>query len=148
MEEVINICKIVHDDIGKGYSETIYQEAICILLRKNNIQYSKEVVLEKWFQDNFLGIIRSDIIIHQNLIIECKAIDGLLKKSHFPQLITYMEAAKIKNGIFVNFCQNPEQHVLDIYTAIKDTDDFYYFYKNTDNTVFFKYNSKGLFIKP
>ena len=135
----INFCEKVMDTLGRGYTENIYHECLCALLRKNNINYSKEVVIPIEKFDSIIGYVKADIII-DNLIIECKAINEL-QENYLPQIINYMELLKIYNGIFVNFVQNPSKSALQLYTV--ERNNFEYVFKNhyTEEEIIF--DNKG-----
>jgi GxxExxY protein len=124
MNKIINYCKEVSIKLGKGYAECVYQEAICVHLRNDDIKYSKESILPILYLDINIGNVRSDIIVNkindlENIIIECKAIDGNLKSNHIPQLICYMKLTDIKNGILVNFNQHPGKDLIEYIIAKK-----------------------------
>jgi GxxExxY protein len=113
--DIYDICEIVGDELGKGYAECVYQEGICVLLRENMLSYSKEVVIPIKYNNSVIGNVRADIVLNdEKTIIECKAIDSNLKPSHFPQIITYMNLLDYKNGILVNFNQNPSKEIVEI----------------------------------
>ena len=113
--DIDDICTIVGDELGKGYAECVYQEGICVLLRENMLGYSKEVVIPIKYNESIIGNVRADIVLHdEKTIIECKAIDSNLKPSRFPQIITYMNLLDYKNGILVNFNQNPSKEMVEI----------------------------------
>ena len=113
--DIDDICTVVGDELGKGYAECVYQEGICVLLRENMLGYSKEVVIPIKYNESIIGNVRADIVLHdEKIIIECKAIDSNLKPSHFPQIITYMNLLNYKNGILVNFNQNPSKEMVEI----------------------------------
>jgi GxxExxY protein len=141
---LINMSKQVGEDIGKGYTENIYQEAICVLLRNQNLNYSKEVVMPKYYNNCFIGNIRADIIVNNNFVIECKAVEGELRDSHLPQIITYMEILQIKNGLFINFNQNPSKEFVEIYKVIKDHINGNYLFDNNNCKKFFTNKGKKI----
>lgn len=127
LNKVINICKIVGNKLGKGFSETVYQEGIATVLRKQQIEYSKEVVLPILYDDINIGNVRADIVLPKDqLVIECKAIDGNLRTSHIPQLINYLEITKYKNGLLVNFNQNPNKEIVEVITVEYQKDENVY----------------------
>jgi GxxExxY protein len=134
MEKIIGFCKEVGDTLGKGLAECIYQEGICVLLRQNGIEYSKEVVIPITFKDISIGNVRADIMV-DDIIIECKAIDGNLKPSHLPQIINYMKKLDYNEGIIVNFNQNPSKDMVEIAVIRKDTTDLYS--ATLDNKVYY-----------
>jgi GxxExxY protein len=140
---LINLIEIVAEHLGKGYSENVYQEALCVLLRQNNINYSKENVIPKIFFDCVIGYMRADITIKElKTVIECKAINDL-QESHLPQIIIYLELLKYNNGIFVNFVQNPSKPLLQIQNVTKISDDLYLFEDYYTNTNLYM-NNKGI----
>jgi GxxExxY protein len=122
--------------LGKGFAECVYQEAICVLLRKHNIIYSKESILPILFQNCTVGNVRADIVLTDH-IIECKAIEASLRTSHVPQIIAYMKLTNKPFGILVNFNQKVTNDILetifveeynDTYKAIFNKDDSQIFY--------------------
>lgn len=138
----IILIETVANELGKGYSECIYQEALCVLLRKYNINYSKENVLPKIFFDCVIGYMRADITLQDyRTVIECKAINDL-QESHLPQIITYLEILNYNTGIFVNFIQNPSKPQLQIQKVKKISNELYLFEDHYNNTSIHM-NNKG-----
>lgn len=125
MQQVEILCGKVAS-LGKGYNECIYQEAICVELRKHNILYSKEQVIPVVYDGNMvLGNVRMDIVLpFDRIIIEDKAIESELKDSHFPQIITYLKTTGYSYGLIVNFIQNPSKPLLEMYTVHENNNQF------------------------
>lgn len=122
IEEYFNI---VGQNLGKGFSECVYQEAICVMLRQNNINYSTEVPIAIRFMNTIVGNVRADIIIDSmNLIIECKAIEGNMKSAFISQLINYMEITNYPSGLLINFNQNPSKSIIELITVTKDSSNY------------------------
>lgn len=135
-ESVIEYCKKVSKSLGKGYAECVYQEAICVHLRDDNISYSKESILPIVYKDIYIGNVRSDIILNDpKVVIECKAIDGNLKINHVPQLICYMRLMNINNGILVNFNQHPAKNLIE-YIKVNKRDEDDKLEANIDNVIY------------
>lgn len=154
IQQIETFCQKVAS-LGKGYNECIYQEALCSELRNHSIQYSKEQVIPILY-DNLVvvGNMRMDIVLpYYQIVIEMKAIDGELKESHIPQIITYLKGTGYSCGIFVNFIQNPNKALYEIYTVEKkvheEDSSLYYLCKNrllSDKT--FCFNEQGIVLKP
>lgn len=124
MEETLlkidSICNKVANVLGKGYNETIYQEAICTELRKTGMPYAKEVVLQVEYEGLFVGNVRADIILpRDSIVIECKAVDSELRDAHLPQIVAYMNILKYDHGVFVNFIQHPGKCNVQIFNIRK-----------------------------
>lgn len=115
-EELVEICNCVVKSLGKGYTEGIYQEAICTELRGRNIKYSKENVIPVIYKDVTVGYVRADIVLPiLSVVIECKSIENELREVHLPQILTYMKNMDLKTGYFVNFIQSPGKGDVEIY---------------------------------
>ncbi|MFY9242574.1 MAG: GxxExxY protein [Polaribacter sp.] len=100
---IIGTCMEVHRELGKGFSEIVYGDALEIELNNNGIQYQREVK----FNINYKGYLLphyyvADFIIHNKIVLEIKAIESLTK-SHIKQTLNYLAASKIKLGLLVNF---------------------------------------------
>lgn len=140
--DFIILIETVANELGKGFSECIYQEALCVLLRKYNINYTKEHILPKMFFNCVIGHMRADITLHDyQTVIECKAINDL-QESHLPQIITYLEILNYNTGIFVNFVQNPSKPQLQIQKVTKISNELYLFEDHYNNTSIHM-NNKG-----
>lgn len=141
------ICKTVGNTLGKGFSECIYQEAICSALRKQNINYSREVTIPIYYNGDYTGNVRADIIT-EDTIIECKAIDANLRLNNVPQLSSYLVhcVPKRNHGILVNFNQNPSKAMVEIINVSRDpeTNEF----EANLNSVKFNFNSRGQLLSP
>ncbi len=125
MEPIKSICREVANSLGKGYSEVVYQEGICALLRKVNINYSKETVIPISIENIAIGNVRGDIVLHNNkMVIECKATDSSIKISHVPQILVYLKNLGYDRGLLVNFNQNPKKGLLEIIEVFKEGDKY------------------------
>ena len=122
--------------LGKGFAEYVYQEAICVLLRKSNISYSKESTIPIFFEECSVGNVRADVVL-SDYVIECKAIEASLRTSHIPQLVAYMKLLNKPFGYLVNFNQKVTNDILetifveeynDTYKAVINKDDSQIFY--------------------
>ena len=146
-DKLVELITRVGDDLGKGYSECIYQEGLCVLLRENNIIYSKEAILPKYYNNICIGNVRADIILeYEKTVIECKAIDGNLRDFHFPQIIVYMEILNYTKGYYVNFNQNPSMDFIEVYTVVRENNN-YYFKNNNENICCLNNRGKKILIE-
>ena len=93
----------VHNQLGKGFNEVVYSDALEIEFIDNNIKYSKE----QKFNINYKGNIlphkyRADFIINDKIILEIKAVH-CLTSSHLKQTLNYLAVSKLKIGLLINF---------------------------------------------
>lgn len=101
--KIIGICMEVHNQLGKGFNELVYGDALEIEFIDNNIKYSKE----QKFNINYKGNIlphkyRADFIINNKIILEIKAVQ-CLTSSHLKQTLNYLAVSKLKIGLLINF---------------------------------------------
>ena len=100
--KLIGIFYKVHTVLGCGFPERIYQRAIEIELKKENIPYEKEKELEVKYAAEKVGYFRLDLIIDEKVIIELKAAERL-PKIFREQLISQLKASPYELGLLVNF---------------------------------------------
>ena len=98
--------------------------------------------------DIIIGNVRADIVIPANeIIIECKAIDGNLKLSHIPQIIKYLKITGYTSGLFVNFNQNPSKLTVELIEIVFDNNLYKIEYDNNKNENIYYMNEKGIIIE-
>ncbi len=101
--KIIGSCMEVHKELGKGFSEVIYGDALEIEFKKNNIIYSREKCFKISYKGEFLPhYYIADFIIDDKIILEIKAIESLTS-AHIKQTLNYLAASKVRLGLLVNF---------------------------------------------
>jgi GxxExxY protein len=101
--KIIGICMEVHNQLGKGFSEVVYSDALEIEFIDNNIKYSKEQKFNISYKGNILPHkYRADFIIDDTIVLEIKAIQ-CLTSSHVKQTLNYLAVSKLKIGLLINF---------------------------------------------
>jgi GxxExxY protein len=101
--QVIGAAIEVHKEIGPGLLESIYEECLCIELRKRNLTF----VQQKEIDIEYKGIkleskYRIDLIVDKMVIVELKACDELAP-IHEAQLLTYLKLTGLEIGLLINF---------------------------------------------
>jgi len=101
--EIIGCAMEVHNELGCGFLEPIYQEALSIVFRENNIPFVKEKVLDIKFKGQVLDKkYIADFICFDKVIIELKAMDAI-NSQHLAQVINYLKCTGKKVGLIINF---------------------------------------------
>ena len=101
--DIIGAFMEVHKELGKGFSEIVYGDALEIELKNAKINYQREVKFNNTYKGKLLPhYYVSDFIIDNKIVLEIKAIESLTK-SHVKQTLNYLAASKIKLGLLVNF---------------------------------------------
>jgi GxxExxY protein len=102
-EKVIAACFRVHNELGPGFVEKTYLNALKVALKKANIEHATENEYSVIFEENKVGKFRVDILIENQVVLEIKAIEGRLPKIFETQVISYLKAANLTVGLLVNF---------------------------------------------
>ena len=92
----------VYNELGAGYDESVYEEAMSVEFRNRKIAYEVERNTEIFYKGVKVGINRLDFIVEGKLVVELKA-QASITKSHIGQTRAYLKTLKLKNGILVNF---------------------------------------------
>jgi len=99
----------VHRHFGPGYLEEVYKNALMVELDTLGIQAEKEIPIAVNYKGVRVGDYRADIIIENRLILELKAVVAI-HPSHEAQLVNYLNATGIDDGLLLNFGAVSLQH--------------------------------------
>lgn len=100
--KIIGCAMRVHSELGPGFPELIYQRALEIEFRLNNIPFVRECELEVYYLDHVVGSLRPDFYCFDAIPVEIKATSEL-DKGAFAQAINYVEAFHAHVGLLLNF---------------------------------------------
>ena len=94
----------VHRELGPGFLESIYEEALKIELSKQSMSYDSQKEIKIEYLGIEVGVHRLDLLVEKKIIVELKAVKELTD-IHFAQLRSYLKAADLKVGLLLNFAQ-------------------------------------------
>lgn len=97
----------VYNDLGYGFLEKVYENAMIIELRKFGLNCQSQIPVKVFYDDFQVGNYYADIIVNNILIIELKAAEGLCEE-HEAQLLNYLRATNIEIGLLFNFGKKPQ----------------------------------------
>lgn len=104
--KIIGVCMNVHRELGKGFNEIVYGDALEIELNDNNINYSRETKFGIMYRGNLLPHkYKADFIIDDKMVLEIKAI-STLTDSYIKQTLNYLAVSKFKIGLLINFVED------------------------------------------
>jgi len=95
-------CFNVHNNLGGGHKEIIYQKALTLEFKKLDINFEREKSLTINYDDVKVGIYRPDFVINDSILIEIKAVD-FMPKEYEIQLLNYLKSTKLPLGFLINF---------------------------------------------
>ena len=102
---VIGCAFKVHNVLGFGFIERVYENALRIELEKLDIRVLQQEELRVWYEDQIVGVFRPDLWLPEKLIIEVKSVQSLARE-HEVKLVHYLTASKIDDGLLINFGQS------------------------------------------
>lgn len=103
--KLIGLCMKVHQELGCGFLEPVYQEAFEVLLKAEGIPYQREKLMPIYFLDHKLNKeYYADFVCYDKIILEFKAVSSLTA-AHEAQLLNYLKASKMRVGLLCNFAQ-------------------------------------------
>ena len=100
----------VYSELGPGYSERVYHNAVEVILRENKIPYESERHILVRFRGHVVGQLRADIIIDNSVILELKAIKSLTDGMEL-QAQKYLDLTGLTSAYLVNFPLHSDREV-------------------------------------
>jgi len=101
--KIIGACMNVHRELGHGFLEAVYQEALALELRAQNIPFTKESKIDIYYKEQTLQqYYIADFVCYENILVELKALRSL-EPSHTAQVLNYLKATDLSLGLLVNF---------------------------------------------
>lgn len=102
-EKIIGACFNAHKALGPGLKEKIYQSALKIELENISLTYDLEKNFTVKYKDKRVGNLRIDLIVEDKVILEIKAVSGIMPKIFEHQILSYLKVSGLKVGLLVNF---------------------------------------------
>lgn len=103
--KIIGCAMTVHNTLGNGFQEVIYQRALEIEMGLEGIKFNREFEMPIWYREQQIGTRRVDFLVEEIVSVELKAITKL-EDVHFAQAINYLEAYNLEIGLLINFGEN------------------------------------------
>jgi GxxExxY protein len=102
-ERIIGCAYKVHRELGPGFNEGIYHNALKVALDENELKYQTEKSYNVSFQGKRVGRLRLDLVVEDEVVIEVKAITGNVPPVFELQVLSYLKASGYRVGLLLNF---------------------------------------------
>jgi GxxExxY protein len=106
-EQIIGVFYEVYNELGIGFLEKVYQEAMALVLRSKEVAVQCEVPVPVWFRGTKIGTYEADLVVGRVVLVELKA-GKALDSSHEAQLLNYLRSTTIEVGLLLNFGPRPQ----------------------------------------
>ena len=112
--QIVGLAIQVRRELGYGFLEKVYENALMVLLEENNIRAEQQVPIKVNFHGRVIGNYVADILVEDSIILELKTIDNITKYEK-AQTLNYLKATGLKLALILNFGKEGLSHERLIY---------------------------------
>jgi GxxExxY protein len=105
-ESIIAATIAVHRELGPGFLETVYEQALAVEFAIRGIAFVRQKSIPLFYRDHQIGEHRIDFLVEDKIVVELKAVEAL-EKVHFAIVRSYLKAAGLSDGLILNFSSMP-----------------------------------------
>ncbi|MHC4692934.1 MAG: GxxExxY protein [Planctomycetota bacterium] len=106
-QQIIKAAQNVHNELGYGFLEKVYQNSLVLELHKMGLDTVTEKPISVHYDGQIVGDYFADIIVDGKVILEIKAVQAI-NPAHEAQLVNYLKAGNIDVGLLLNFGKSLE----------------------------------------
>ena len=100
--EVIGAFFDVYNELGRGFLESVYRNALSVALDERGILNLREAPLDVFFRRARVGFFKADLLVANCVVVEIKVAQAI-DRSHEAQLLNYLRACSVEVGLLLNF---------------------------------------------
>ena len=100
--KIVGLAMQVHTELGFGFLEKVYENALMVLFEENGIQATQQIPIKVPFHGRIVGDYIADIIVDNSILLELKAIDRI-SEIHKAQTLNYLKATEYRLALLLNF---------------------------------------------
>ncbi|RUM87269.1 MAG: GxxExxY protein [Thermodesulfatator sp.] len=100
--KVIGAAIEVHQTLGAGLLEKVYENALCVELARQGIPFRRQVPVQMMYKGIQVGKGRIDLLVDETIVVELKVVSRLVE-AHVAQVLTYLRAGGYPLGLIFNF---------------------------------------------
>jgi GxxExxY protein len=101
-ETIIGVFYDVYNELGHGFLESTYAQAMLMALEESGLSAAREVPVPVWFRGRKVGQYFADLIVENVVLLELK-VSRTLESAHEAQLLHYLRATDVEVGLLLNF---------------------------------------------
>jgi len=107
---IIGAAMAVHNHLGPGYKEEVYERALAAELGERNIAAERQFPVEVWHAGVQVALFYLDLFVEGTVVVEVKAFPHQLTNDELGQVINYLKAARAPVGLLFNFGRRKLQY--------------------------------------
>jgi GxxExxY protein len=101
-EKIIGVFYEVYNELGFGFLESVYREAMRMALGQAGLPVEAEVPVPVSFRGEVVGVFRADLVVDGRIVVELKTAESI-SKVHEAQVLHYLRASAMEVGLVMNF---------------------------------------------
>jgi GxxExxY protein len=105
-DAIIAAAIAVPRELGPGFLETVYEQALAVEFAMRGIAFVRQKSIPLFYRDHQIGEHRIDFLVEDKIMVELKAIESL-EKVYFAIVRSYLKAAGLSDGLILNFSSIP-----------------------------------------
>jgi GxxExxY protein len=102
--KIIELALEVHNELGCGFLEKVYENALMVLFERESIPARQQAAVDVYFQERVIGQYFADILVDNKMILELKTVDSITNV-HKAQVLNYLRATGLRLGLILNFAK-------------------------------------------
>jgi len=106
-EKIIGVFYDVYNELGHGFLESVYQEAMQIALVETGFRIERQKAIAVYFRGEKVGVFFADLVVDSTVIVELK-VARAIERIHEAQLRHYLKATDLEIGLLLNFGECPQ----------------------------------------
>ncbi len=101
-KKIIGVFYAVYNELGHGFLESVYEEALQLALQETGLHVERQVPVPVWFHGHNVGQFFVDLLVEKTVVLELKTA-RTLDSTHEAQLLHYLKATEFEIGLLLNF---------------------------------------------
>ena len=101
-EKILGAFFQVHKELGYGFSEKVYENALVLLLREKGLKVEQQKSITVYYHGQVVGEYIADVLVSDVVLLELKSAKSIVDQ-HLAQLLNYLKSTEIEVGLLLNF---------------------------------------------
>ena len=106
-EKIIGVFYEVYNDLGWGFVEAVYENALTLALAEAGLTVRRQVPIAVWYRGQQIGEFRADLVVNELVLLELKAAKSI-DPSFEKQTLNYLRATNVEVALILNFGPAPQ----------------------------------------
>lgn len=104
--KIIGCAMKVHNEIGHGFREKTYENAMCVEFEEIKLSCSNQKEYPIYYHNKLVDNFIPDLVVEEKIIVELKTVENIID-AHIAQILNYLRVTGIEVGLIINF-KHPE----------------------------------------